>query len=360
MLYLALLTGNNSSKTILASRNAHKVFTSACALLDLKAEWLYSESDNIISCEITAETLEKKLSEMEEKPLAFYITSPDYLGNVADIKSLSKVCNKYGILFICDNAHGAYLNFLEENIHPISLGAHICCDSAHKTLPVLTGGGYLHISKNAPKKIADNAERAMSLFASTSPSYLILQSLDNVNAYLNGKYASDLKTCISKIEKLKNVLTNHGYTLTGNEKTKITISTKSYGYKGTEISEYLEKLNVFCEFCDPDYIVLMFTPCTDDNTFEVLEKALLSLERKDEIKSSPPIFKKSKQVISPRKAIFSETEIIPVKNASGRILASENVACPPAIPIVICGEEISENDIGIFEYYGIQEVEVIR
>lgn len=84
---------------------------------------------------------------MKRKPAAVYITSPDYLGNLADIGGMSDVCRKYGVLLIVDNAHGAYLHFLPKPEHPLDLGAEMCCDSAHKTLPVLTGGAYLHISQ---------------------------------------------------------------------------------------------------------------------------------------------------------------------------------------------------------------------
>ncbi len=361
MLYLALSACDGKSKTILATRNAHKVFNTASALLDFETEWLYSKDDDngIVSCIVTPEQLENKLSCMDNKPVAFYITSPDYLGNIADIKGLAKVCNDHNILFLCDNAHGAYLNFSEENNHPIKLGAHICCDSAHKTLPVLTGGGYLHISKSAPKALADNAERAMALFASTSPSYLILQSLDYINPYLYTNYKSDLKRCVEKTERLKASLLKQGYTLAGNEKTKITIATKSYGYTGTEIAKLLEKNNIFCEFYDPDYIVLMVTPQTKDETFSILEKALLSIKKRDAIHIFPPKTEKAKKILSPREAIFKKSQRIPVKNATGKILASENVSCPPAIPIVTCGEEITENSIKLFNYYGITEVDVI-
>lgn len=361
MLYLALLYGKGKRKTILAARNAHKVFMSAAALLDFEIEWIYPEKNTgIMSCRITPEQLNELLSQTEEKPVAFYVTSPDYLGFVADIKGFAQVCDKHNVLLLCDNAHGAYLNFTEKNEHPISLGAHLCCDSAHKTLPVLTGGGYLHIGKNAPQCISDNAERAMSLFATTSPSYIIMQSLDYVNPYLDKCYKKELAECIEKTEALKRTLFKQGYEIIGDEKTKITIATKSYGYKGTEVANYLEKNNIYCEFYDPDYVVLMVTPQTNENTFIALEKALLSLPKKETLTETMPTLTKAKQVISPREAMLCAVEEIATKDAVGRISATENVACPPAIPIVVCGEEINEGHLMLFEYYGIDKITVTK
>ena len=82
----------------------------------------------------------------------------------------------------------------------------MCCDSAHKTLPVLTGGAYLHIAKNAPQLFLKQAENAMSVFASTSPSYLILQSLDAVNKYISDGYKDHLQNFISNLDLLKQEL----------------------------------------------------------------------------------------------------------------------------------------------------------
>lgn len=133
MLYLTLLYAKKEGKAplILAGRNAHKTFLSSVALLDLDVEWLYSDS-SYLSCDINAETLDNKLSSMQIKPVAVYLTSPDYLGNMLDIKAISEVCNKHGVLLLVDNAHGAYLKFLDNSLHPIDLGATMCCDSAHR------------------------------------------------------------------------------------------------------------------------------------------------------------------------------------------------------------------------------------
>ena len=129
MLYLTALYAKEKGKKplILAGRNAHKAFLSGAALVDFEVDWLYpEEKEGLLSCKITSEKLRTYLEKAEEKPVALYITSPDYLGNITDIKGLSAVCREFGLLLLVDNAHGAYLNFLESSQHPIAAGADIC------------------------------------------------------------------------------------------------------------------------------------------------------------------------------------------------------------------------------------------
>ena len=206
MLYLTCLFSEEKGERplILAGRNVHKVFVSSAALLDFDVEWLVSEKDDTyLSCRIMPEDVERKLISLERKPAAVYLTSPDYLGNESDICEIAKVCHKYGVLLLVDNAHGAYLKFLPESRHPIDMGADMCCDSAHKTLPVLTGGAYLHIAGSAPEVFKERAKDSLSLFGSTSPSYLLLQSLDAMNAYIDDSYKKDLTELVVKISEIK-------------------------------------------------------------------------------------------------------------------------------------------------------------
>lgn len=362
MLYLVLLYGKTQGKRprIAAGRNAHKVFMTAAALLDLEIAWIFPEKqENIVSCEITPETLERFLSAMAEKPVAVYLTSPDYLGNVADIGGLAQVCHRHGVLLVVDNAHGAYLNFLPEPCHPIALGADMCCDSAHKTLPVLTGGGYLHISGSAPELFREQAETAMSLFASTSPSYLILQSLDRANRYLADDYRPRLGEFAEKISALKNRLKAGGYTLAGSEPLKVTIAPKNYGYTGTELARRLLAEKIVCEFYDPDYVVLMLTPESGESTLERLEEALLSIPPKPPIREQVPPFPRPMQKLAPREALFSESRELEISECCGKILAAATVSCPPAIPIVVCGEIIDEGAVRLLRYYGIRTCRVV-
>ena len=139
MLYLALICGNGS-RTIVAARNVHRAFLYAAALLDFEIVWLWPEqSTSLCSCPVSPDALERTLAELPAPPAAVYLTSPDYLGGMADISALAEVCRKHSTLLAVDNAHGAYLRFLEPSRHPLDLGAALCCDSAHKTLPVLAG-----------------------------------------------------------------------------------------------------------------------------------------------------------------------------------------------------------------------------
>ena len=249
---------------------------------------------------------------------------------------------------------------MQKSEHPIDLGADICCDSAHKTLPCLTGGAYLHISDNAPKSLAENAREALALFGSTSPSYLILQSLDATNAYIADGYAGKLAELIHKLSTLKERLCNVGYSFYGDEATKFTVECKKYGYYGYEIAEILREKGIVCEFFDRDYLVLMFTPEIGDCELERLENALLSIERRAEICEKAPLVSISERNMSIREATMSPCETLPVRECEGRVLARLGVSCPPAVPIGMCGEMVTREMIEAFEYYGAETCAVIK
>lgn len=363
MLYLTKIYAklNNKAPIILSGRNAHKTFVTALSLNDLEVEWLSSEEAySLISCNITAQLLEERLASLEIKPAAVYVTSPDYLGNTLDIAAISAVCRKNDMLLLVDNAHGAYLKFLPQSCHPLDSGADICCDSAHKTLPVITGGAYLHIGKAAPDIFCTLADNAMSLFSSTSPSYLILQSLDMANKYIAQGYSSRLAEFLTEVDALKKELKDYGYQLFGNEPLKITIAPKSFGYTGIQLGDILAQKGIICEFSDPDFMVVMLTCENGTVGLEKLKKALLSVEKREPIIKFPPFISSGKRRMSVKEAIFSVCEEIEVEKAVGRVSGNATVACPPAIPIVICGEEIDSAAVEAFKYYGINKCFVVK
>ena len=361
MLYLAMLERCHTGRpTVLAARNAHKVFVSAAALLDFDIEWLTGNGDSYLSVNPVATEVAQKLDTMDAKPIAVYLTSPDYLGNTSDIEGIAKVCHKRGVLLLVDNAHGAYLAFTTPSRHPIALGADMCADSAHKTLPCLTGAAYLHIADTVSESVRARAKSALALFGSTSPSYLILASLDKANAYINGGYREKLTNFTRTLDDLKTRLRTYGYEVVGDEPMKLTVSPKSYGYTGYELADILTAERIVPEFADPDYLVLMPTPEISDNELEKLENVLTSLRKRDKIPFCAPALTLPKRRLSPREAVLSEAEKIAAKDSLGRVLADITVGCPPAVPIVVSGEEIDENALKVFEYYGIDNCTVTK
>ena len=362
MLYLVqLYAGKNGKKVrIAAGRNAHKTFLTAAALLDLEVDWLYpKDNSGYLSCDLNAEDISAYLEKATDQPAAVYLTSPDYLGNLVDIASIAAVCHQNGVLLAVDNAHGAYLKFLSRSMHPMDLGADLCCDSAHKTLPVLTGGAYLHISEKFPEDIAVQAKNAMAIFGSTSPSYLILQSLDQANMYLD-TYKEKLTAFLEQVHALKKALQENGYSLSGNEPLKINIAAKLYGYSGTALAEILIRQGLVPEFFDSDYLVLMLTPETGREGLERLETVLKQIPRKKMLEDHVPALRPAVQVMSIREAMLSCSEVVTVAESLGRILAVPTVGCPPAVPIVACGERIDSHAIDCFDYYGIKDCCVVK
>lgn len=342
---------------ILAGRNAHRSFIHAAALLDFEIEWLYGNSD-YLSCKIHAEDLEKAI--IESLPTAVYLTNPDYLGNLLDIKSLASVCKKHNVLLAIDNAHGAYLRFFEPSLHPVDLGADLCCDSAHKTLPVLTGGAYLHLSESLNQVWKNDVKHFMEYFSSTSPSYLIMASLDAANEVLDTAFKKSLSECIQRVDGLKNTLIQHGYTILSGEPMKITISTKEFGYTGNEIANLLMECDIYPEFYDSDYIVLMPSPYNTKDDLKRLETCLCGIERKPLLINKPPKLEQSKKAMNVRQALFSSSITLDVSKSLGQVCSSVTVSCPPAILPVIPGEVISESSIEVMKYYGIETVRVVK
>ena len=342
---------------VLAGRNAHKAFVSGVALVDVDVEWIFAKDQNYLSCNVTAEEIANLLDTMDKKPTAVYLTSPDYLGNTLDVASIAKVCKARDVLLVVDNAHGAYLKFASGKMHPIDLGADMCCDSAHKTLPCLTGGAYLHISKLAPAEFCKQAKNALALFASTSPSYLILQSLDKLNNYLADGYPQKLNTCMKKVQLLKQNLRDYGWTLVGKEPLKITLQTKPFGYTGDDLASMLCDQGIVCEFHDLDFLVFMLTP---DNNLDRLQTALMAIEKRQPICRALPQAVRPSRALTIRQATLAPSEFVDVECAEGKVLADLSVGCPPAVPILVCGEVVDKNAIDRFHYYGVNRIAVVK
>ena len=385
MLCLALQAAPRTAQRplLLAARNAHKALLYAAALLDFDIAWLWPAPEDagaLCSCPVSAATLADTLCTLERhgrRPFGVYVTSPDYLGSVQDIGALAGICKTYGVPLLVDNAHGAYLRFLPQGSrHPIALGAAMCCDSGHKTLPVVTGGAYLHLGKNAPIQDEKAVRNALALFGSTSPSYLILQSLDKCNQILSEGYPLRLLQCCGFLTRLRRELNEAAAAkqcpvplVLDTEPLKITLDAAALGLTGTELAEKLRSFQIECEYADPRYVVLMFTPENPPRDHERLTDAVLGIINSISAPAIQPeqfadefveLEKQAQNSCTIRQAVFAPQETQPAEQAVGRICAMPTVSCPPAIPIVVSGEVITPAAVKLMKRYGVEDVSVVR
>lgn len=389
MLYLAVtLRRKGSLPLVVAARNVHTSFINAAALIGFDVKWLWPEKDtplaseditnpicqddsnvqdkfalpkaSFISFPVRPTTLQSTLKALKDTPpCAVYITSPDYLGYCQDLKALSKVCDRYKVPLLVDNAHGAYLKF-SGGLHPLDCDADMCCDSAHKTLPVLTGGAYLHISKKAPEVFIKHAKKTMALFGSTSPSYLALCSLDLCNKYLSGDLPGKIRFYASLCSSLKTTLRNKGLLVPESDPLRIVICGD-----GKKLSFLLRKAKIEPEYVSKNAVVCMITPLNKENFSDLLLEAL----ENETFKYDPGFLKniyepsipeiRPRKVMSIRDAIFSSSETLKASDALGRVSSEISVKCPPGIALAAPGELIDEALIRLFKYYDIQNIDVV-
>ena len=348
----------SEGRTVVAVRNVHRAFLNAAALLDLDIEWVMPHyTDGILSGTVDISEAEEKLRSVKKPCL--YITSPDYTGRMADIQGLAEMCRKHRAPLLVDNAHGAHLHFMPVSHHPIALGATMCCDSAHKMLPALTGAAMLHTSS---RRYAKMLRQCMSLFASTSPSYLIMASLDLCNRYISEDIRNDTVRALQYIKELRESFSGRLIFADG-DPFHITVKAAESGYDGNSFADVLRKNKVECEYSDSSLVILLMSPFNMAEDYLrlciALEDAVASAEKCEKVHESfyLPLPEK---VMSVRQAVFSLSETIPVDEAEGCICASVKVPCPPAVPIAVSGEVISRECIDIFKRYGISEVIVVR
>jgi arginine/lysine/ornithine decarboxylase len=248
MLAMVFAEGEGYSGTVIATRKAHRSFSDAAALLRLNVIWADTHRE-----------IEKAIQNRAVK--ALYITSPDYFGRFEEIKKLACIAHRAGKVLIVDNAHGSYLKFIDNFAHPVDLGADLVCDSAHKTLPVLTGGAYLHIMNQL---YLESYKPQMKVFASTSPSYLILQSLDYLNLLLSdGRF---IKTMNDRAIKLIELKDKHG--IKTPEPYKIAVKTTA------SAEQLCERYNVEPEYVSKDILLFMFSGASSDEDIEAADAVL--------------------------------------------------------------------------------------
>ena len=350
---------------VILGRNAHSSAVSALALLGMEPVWLCPGTGaDLLPAPITPAQAEQALRETPGAA-AVYVTSPDYFGKLTDIAGLAEVCHRYGVPLLVDNAHGAELRFLPENHHPMALGADLCCDSLHKTLPVLTGGALLHVGDTPLSRqhaFAARAREAMALFGSTSPSYLILLSMDRLIPSLrDGTQAGEIARTMAEVSRLRELAAARGFLLPEGETlpTRLTLVFSPLGCTRQEFDRALTRARVEPEYLAEHACVFLLSARNRPEDFERLRTLIETLPARPALPVEtgfhlPPV------ACTPREAVLGGRETVPLAKAVGRIAAAAISRCPPGIPLVMPGERVDKNTAALLNKYGILQVDVLK
>ena len=359
-----------AGQKVIINRNCHRSALTGLMISGAEPIWICPNriEDWSIWGNIDASVIEKQLQENENVGLV-WITNPTYEGVVSDIKSISKVCKKYNVPLVVDEAHGCLWNF---NKHlpetALKLGADAVIHSLHKTGGSMSQSSMLHIAKDSLIN-ADAVEKALKMLHTTSPSLMLLASLDAARATLQSKSgqamldrtienAKYLRKRLDKIERLHQLKADFGY------KTDVTkVFIKMDGLSGKRLESILEiDFNIEVESASDIGVLLLCNLGNKRSDFvylaDCLEKIAKSdykdiyyLEKRKHMPMLDPIIK-----MSLRDAYYADKEVIAKEDAIGRISAELVAECPPGISILLPGELITEEHLPYLNDYKTLEV----
>jgi arginine/lysine/ornithine decarboxylase len=355
MLATALRPGDK----IVCGRGCHTAAVNAMALLGLEPRWAFPAADPSVglAAPVAAGEIAHVLAENPDAK-AVYLTSPDYYGGLCDIAAISAICRWYSVPLLVDNAHGAHLAHMRPNLHPIALGADMCCDSLHKSLPVLTGGAALHIKG---ERFAKDAKRRMAMFGSTSPNYLIMASVEHALERLENDLPAMLEATAKEIARLEARAKCRGFCVSANrqEPLRLVVGFFAMGYARAEFLERLGAAGIEPEMCDSGWCVFLAGPYNRARDFAALENFIDTLPKKKPLPAPKTLSHAPKKVMGLREATFAPSEEIPLKQAVGRVSSACVAPCPPGLPVAMPGEQIDENLAAVLKRYGISRLNVL-
>jgi len=345
---------------ILINRNAHKSAMNAVILNNLDPVYIVPEIDeeNGLILGINNEELERILIN-DKKIKVVFLTYPTYEGFCFDIEKTIKIIRKYNRLLIVDEAHGSHFVMNDEfPVSSIKFGADIIVQSAHKNLPAFTQGAYLHVNN---KDLIESVEKYLKIFQSSSPSYIIMASLDaSVDFILKeGKEKSDrliknIELFYKKMKKSNYKLLNMGIlnnrTVYDYDISKIVISPLNIGITGKELEKILRKeYKIQIEYSTYNFCLFIATVFNNESDFNKLFFALVDIEKKYRkeklISKESLILKKIITEIRIGEIDKYDFELINLDESLNRISYETIVPYPPGIPLINPGEIITEEAI---------------
>ncbi|WP_433959616.1 aminotransferase class I/II-fold pyridoxal phosphate-dependent enzyme [Cytobacillus horneckiae] len=354
MIYAAL----SKDDTVLVQRNCHKSIMNGISLVGAHPVFITPEYDYEwrVAGGVTLELVEEAISQYPDTK-ALILTYPNYYGMVYPLEEIIKLCHKHGIVVLVDEAHGAH--FAAGDMFPdsaLQFNADIVVQSAHKTLPAMTMGAYLHI--NSELIPAEKIQLYLNMLQSSSPSYPIMASLDIARYYLANYTNQDQINLNKQIKRFKDQLDLiEGihvlkYNQSIGDPLKVTIHASSLS--GFELQKLLEDKGIYTELADPAN-VLFILPLLKAKTEYPFEKAIHALKA---IMETIPIAKKAKsQAVHqfPRISKLITIEGNPplrqvtLDEAVGNVCGQVVLPYPPGIPLLYPGEIITKEHIDVLK-----------
>lgn len=356
-LVASLLASTEPGAEVIVPRNMHKSVLAGLILGDLWPHFIEPLSQEGYELGIAPASLQTALEE-HPKVQAVLLLNPTYEGVTGDLEQLVEVAKAANCRVIVDEAHGAHFAF-----HPalpksaVSTRADWVVQSAHKTLPALTGAAWIH---RLSDDFSDEHFRSrLNLLQSTSPSWLLLGSLDLAQHELHLHGHSWLDRAIAKANELVAAIEQQTPLVhwlppqTGayqQDPLKINLLTAACGQSGYAVARYLEERGYHVEMAKPQGILLMLTMADVALVIDPLVDCLAKLPQKTgPVPSSPPLPPLPQLCMAPRRAYFAPTEIVAPAQALGRIAARPVYAYPPGVPLVYPGEVIDGNLLAYVE-----------
>ena len=393
----AVFAATENGGKILTARNCHKAVYHAICLNRLEAEYLYPEeiTEFRINGGIRAEDVRKALEKDAmrcagnsgdvrgkiTKIQAVLITSPTYEGVVSDIRAIADAAHEYGIPLIVDEAHGAHLEYADQcHSFPksaLEYGADIVIQSLHKTLPCFTQTAILHVKGKLVDQ--DRISRYLSMFQTSSPSYLFMAGMERCIRYMDGdgrnemiRYEKRLERFMERMEGLQVLevldreICGKYRTVAGWDPSKIVVSTmRAEDFHGEELAETLRrKYHLEMEMTAPEYVIAMTSLMDTEGGFERLGTALLEIdgalrhcvepeqqkekgESKEKERCETPEVTESKVLHPVRRMLICEamnadTERTALQDTVGKVSAEFVYLYPPGIPIIAPGEVFTD------------------
>lgn len=349
---------------IIIPRNVHKSIMSAIVFSGAVPIFIHPEIDNElgISHGITLESAKRALSEHPDAK-GLLVINPTYFGVAADLKSIVELAHSFNVPVLVDEAHGVHIHFHDQfPLSAMQAGADMAATSVHKLGGSLTQSSILNMKEGLVSK--DRVQSILSMLTTTSTSYLLLASLDVARKRLATegyqlaeetlKLANQTRERLNQIEGIYCV----GSEILGSkaaynyDPTKLIISVKNLGLTGHDVEKWLrESFNIEVELSDLYNILCIFTPGDSQNDADRLVEALKEIAR--QMSANDVTHKQTKVLLpeipllamTPRDAFYANTEVVPLKEAAGRIIAEFVMVYPPGIPIFIPGEIITEENI---------------